>query len=114
MSPARDWTTLGRRARWARENAGLSIGQIAALLSVSRAAIERYELDYLDRRLTIHLTAHLPGYYGVSFRWLTTGEPDPACGPAIDEMVGLLTRANVPEEKWGPVLDLLRAAGGSR
>lgn len=115
MSTERDWTSLGRRARWAREMAGLSTGQIARLVMVPRAAVELYEADDLGQPvLRAHLTAHLPGYYGVSFRWLTTGKPDPSCEPAIDEMVGLLTRANVPEEKWGPILDLLRATGGSR
>jgi hypothetical protein len=67
--------TLGERARWARETAGLSVAQAAWRVSVPVRCLQELEAN-LDEAgmMRIHLLAHLPGVYGVRPEWLSRGQ----------------------------------------
>jgi transcriptional regulator with XRE-family HTH domain len=78
---------LAARLRCAREQAGLSQGQVSKLLGVQRPTIS--EIEAGRRKVAAEELAQFAGIYGVSISWLSQGEPevtDPAIGLAAREL----------------------------
>lgn len=76
MNKARQ--SIASRLRLARENAGLSQGQVAKLLGVHRPTVSQMEAG--QRRVTAEELAQLAQLYGVSTDWLAcvgSEGPDP-------------------------------------
>ncbi|NUQ66908.1 helix-turn-helix domain-containing protein [Leptolyngbya sp. 7M] len=66
---------IARRLRVAREQAGLSQGQVAKLMSWHRPTVSQIEAG--QRRVSAEELASLAKHYCVSVSWLAkTGEPD--------------------------------------
>jgi len=67
MQARMDKRTIGSRLRAARLAAGLTLKQVAALLSYTRVAVERWEKGaYLPKPGVLRHLAHL---YGVDEEW---------------------------------------------
>jgi transcriptional regulator with XRE-family HTH domain len=66
---------IAGRLRMAREQAGLSQGQVAKLLKVHRPAIS--EIEAGRRRVSAEEIAELSRIYDVSADWLTSSAVDP-------------------------------------
>lgn len=69
---------IGARLRSARENAGLSQGQVAKLLGVHRPTVS--EMEAGNRRVSADELSQLAEIYEVSVDWLVRGldeDPDP-------------------------------------
>lgn len=66
--------TIPARLRIAREQAGLSQGQVAKMLDVHRPTIS--EMEAGRRRVAAEELAKLAKIYDVSVSWLTSGEAD--------------------------------------
>lgn len=66
--------TIAARLRIAREQAGLSQGQVAKMLGVHRPTIS--EMEAGRRRVTADELAKLTKMYDVSVAWLTSGKAD--------------------------------------
>lgn len=64
----------GDRLRKAREEARLSVAEMAARLGVERGTITRYERNRGVRKLVVEAYARHTGY---SFGWLETGDDSP-------------------------------------
>jgi transcriptional regulator with XRE-family HTH domain len=63
---------IGSRLRWAREQAGLSQGQVAQRLSVHRPTISQIEAG--DRNVRIEEVQQFATLYGVDENWLMKGD----------------------------------------
>jgi transcriptional regulator with XRE-family HTH domain len=63
---------IGGRLRWAREQAGLSQGQVAQKLSVHRPTISQIEAG--ERNVRIEEIQRLGELYGVDENWLMKGD----------------------------------------
>jgi transcriptional regulator with XRE-family HTH domain len=63
---------IGGRLRWAREQAGLSQGQVAQKLSVHRPTISQIESG--ERNVRIEEMQQLAELYGVDENWLVKGD----------------------------------------
>ena len=96
---------IPQRLRLAREQAGLSQGQVARALNIRRPAIS--EIESGKRRVSAAELGALSELYGVSMAWLcgqtTDGERD------LDERVQLAARelANLRSEDLDSILRLL-------
>jgi transcriptional regulator with XRE-family HTH domain len=66
--------TIGERLRYAREQAGLSQGQVAKMLSVHRPTIS--EIEAGRRRVKIEEVAEFARIYDVSLAWLSSSDDD--------------------------------------
>ncbi|MGB3976338.1 MAG: helix-turn-helix transcriptional regulator [bacterium] len=102
---------IATRLRAARENAGLSQGQVARLLGYNRPTIT--EMEAGRRRISADELPKFARVYGVSVSWLTDDTPEdynPAIGLAARELNKLK-----PEDldKIMNLLKTLRNAGGS-
>ena len=64
-------TAIGRRLALARQQAGLSQGQVAKLLGVHRPTIS--EMESGRRRVAADELAQLASIYSVDVTWLTSG-----------------------------------------
>jgi ribosome-binding protein aMBF1 (putative translation factor) len=64
---------LGHRLTFARQNAGLSIGQAAALLGTKPRFIKDCEADKFDIAEDRYLAEEFAELYEVSLAWLCTG-----------------------------------------
>ena len=62
---------IGRRLRWAREQAGLSQGQVAARLGVHRPTISQIEAG--ERNVRADEMSQFADLYGVKHEWLVDG-----------------------------------------
>src|SRR5260221_9781503 len=82
--------TLAARLRLAREQAGLSQGQVARLLGLHRTSVTETEAG--RRRVTAEELAHLARIYGVSVAWLTDTEEIYKQSTAFELAVCLLLR----------------------
>lgn len=103
----REWATLGTRARWAREQAGLSVRQAAEVSGLSVGEVDAIEMDVADRLVEIRLWRLAP-VYEVSLDWLRDGTVTEAARAATMDTIGMMTRAGTPvAEQWPVVLLLL-------
>lgn len=94
---------IARRLRAAREQAGLSQGQVARMLGFNRPTIS--ELEAGRRRVSGEELSTFSKTYGVSISWLTTEKPEVA-----DPKVELAARelSKLKHEDLDTVLQLLR------
>ena len=73
----------------ARISAGLSQGQAARMIGVSRSLVEAWETG--ARRVRPEVLAHIASVYGVSVRWLETGETaPPEVMEEVERLIGRL------------------------
>ncbi|MFN3166413.1 MAG: helix-turn-helix domain-containing protein [Phycisphaeraceae bacterium] len=79
-------TGIARRIALARQQAGLSQGQVAKLLEVHRPTIS--EMESGRRRVAAEELAQLASIYGVDVTWLTTGSE----GGESEERISLAAR----------------------
>lgn len=81
---------IAARLRAAREQAGLSQGQVAKLLDVQRPTIS--EIEAGRRKVSAEELARLSDIYHVSMSWITKDEPeiaDPSVELAAKELAKL-------------------------
>jgi transcriptional regulator with XRE-family HTH domain len=72
MAPDTDKKGIAIRLRWAREQAGLSQGQIAQRMGVHRPTISQIEAG--ERNVRIDELERFAELYGVSRDWLVDGD----------------------------------------
>jgi transcriptional regulator with XRE-family HTH domain len=101
IDPAR--AAIASRLRAAREQAGLSQGQVARLLGLQRPTIS--EIEAGRRRVPAEELARLAGVYDVSISWLATDSSD-VNDPALELAAREL--AKLKKEDLDSVLTLLR------
>jgi transcriptional regulator with XRE-family HTH domain len=96
-------SSVSVRLRLAREQAGLSQGQVAKLLGMHRPTIS--EIEAGRRRVSAEEVATFARTYEVSVSWLVESEED----DEVDERVKLAARklANLKTEDFDKVLRLL-------
>ncbi|MHB8523787.1 MAG: helix-turn-helix domain-containing protein [Limisphaerales bacterium] len=103
---------IAARLRAAREQAGLSQGQVAKLLEMQRPTIS--EIEAGRRKVPAEELSRFAEIYDVSVSWLTNNEPevpDPAVELAARELAKLKTK---DLDKVLQLLRTLRKAGGDR
>jgi transcriptional regulator with XRE-family HTH domain len=96
-------TAMASRLRAAREQAGLSQGQVAKMLGLHRPSIS--ELEAGRRRVSAEEVSRLAEIYNVSVSWVMNEEsevPDPAVELAAREL------AKLKKEDLDTVLNMLR------
>ena len=96
------------RLRAAREQAGLSQGQVAKIMGYKRPTIS--EMEAGRRRVSAEELAQLAKIYGVSVSWLATDQPD-VPDPAVELAAREL--AKLKNEDLDTVLKLLRSLRSS-
>jgi transcriptional regulator with XRE-family HTH domain len=96
--------TLNERLRLARENAGLSQGQVAKLFDVHRPTIS--EIEAGRRKVTAEELSKFSELYDVSVDWLANGRVN----AGADSRVELAARelAKLKPEDLDRVMDVLR------
>ena len=85
-----DRLAIATRLRLARNQAGLSQGQVGSQLGLQRPSVS--EIEAGRRRVTAEELARMAGLYGVSMDWLAngeTGEEDPQIELAARELTKL-------------------------
>lgn len=95
--------SIAQRLRAAREQVGLSQGQVAVMMGLQRPAIS--EIEAGRRGVAAEEITKLSDIYGVSVSWLTKAEsevPDPAVELAAREL------AKLDSKDLDRVLQLLR------
>lgn len=97
--------TVASRLRIAREQAGLSQGQVARMLGMHRPSVT--EMEAGRRRVTAEELTSLARIYGVSVAWLTNTEDDDTQLARIELAARKL--AQLKPEDLDRVLDLLAA-----
>lgn len=99
-----DREIIARRLKIARQQAGLSQGQVAAKLKMRRPSIS--EIESGKRKLSAQELKALAELYRVDLAWLTGSESD----AAYDERVQLAARhlARLRDDDLNSVLNLLR------
>lgn len=97
-------STIAKRLRLAREQAGLSQGQVAKMLSMHRPTIS--EIEAGRRRVTAEELATFGRVYEVSVAWLSGSEDDDG---VVDDRVRLAARelAKLKSEDLDKILHLL-------
>ena len=100
-----DKDKLAARIRLAREQAGLSQGQVAALLNVHRPSVS--EMEAGRRKVSSDELAQLSEIFDVDLRWLAVGQQEPA---DTDDKTLLAARelAKLKNDDIDKVLKLLR------
>jgi transcriptional regulator with XRE-family HTH domain len=101
--PTPERLALASRLRLAREQAGLSQGQVAVKLQLQRPSVS--EIEAGRRKVSSEELAKLAELYDVSVSWLTKGEaevPDAAVELAAREL------AKLKKDDLDTVLRLLR------
>ena len=78
---------IGERLRFAREQAGLSQGQVAKMMDVHRPTIS--EIEAGRRRVTAEELAEFARIYEVSISWLSGSDKDDGI---VDDRVRLAAR----------------------
>jgi transcriptional regulator with XRE-family HTH domain len=103
-------SAVGARLRLAREQAGLSQGQVAKMLNVHRPTIS--EIEAGRRRVAAEELAEFSRIYAVSVAWLTGSEAD----DETDDRVKLAARelAKLKPEDLDKVLRLLSSMRRSK
>ena len=97
---------MGSRLRWAREQAGLSQGQVAKKLSLHRPTISQIEAG--ERNVRIEEIQQLAELYGIEENWLTRG--DDALEGERDPRVELAARelSKLKREDLDSILKLIQ------
>jgi transcriptional regulator with XRE-family HTH domain len=100
-------STLASRLRIAREQAGLSQGQVAKMLSLHRPSIS--EIEAGRRKVSADELTQLASIYGVSVSWLVATET--SSHSAQDARIQLAARqlAKLKPEDFDRVISLLIA-----
>lgn len=98
-------SSLATRLRAAREQAGLSQGQVARMLGLHRPSIS--EMEAGRRRVTAEEIAKLAGIYGVSVAWLTDTQDTDSQRARIE--IAARKLAKLKPEDLDRVLELLTA-----
>jgi len=112
-----DWSTAGRRARWARKEAGLSMGQAARLFELSTSTISAYEVgDFgcaaladADTRGPIpdDLLVRMADAYGVRLSFLRTGAvPEQPDEETRNMLARLAIRSSADADRIGRLLSV--------
>lgn len=110
--PTPERLVLAERLRMAREQAGLSQGQVAVKLKVPRPSVS--EIEAGRRKVSAQELAALAELYDVSVSWLTMGEaeaPNPAVELAARELAKL---KKVDLDTVLKLLRTLRQSGGTK
>lgn len=94
---------IAQRLRAAREQAGLSQGQVAATLGLKRPAIS--EIEAGRRRVSAEEITEVSALYDVSVAWLTSGKEDDT-DPAVELAAREL--AKLKKDDLDSLLKLLR------
>lgn len=104
-----DRRAIAVRLRIAREQAGLSQGQVARLLAMHRPTVSTIESGH--RRVSAEELARLADIYDVSLSWLAKNEPD-----STDPRVELAARelAKLKQEDLDTVIGFLQTLRGDR
>jgi transcriptional regulator with XRE-family HTH domain len=86
---------IGKRLEDARKRAGLSLGQVATMIDVSKGAVHQWEdgLNIPEARIV-----ELAGHYGVSEHWIKTGKADPSVAGHLSEIVAMLEKSSMTDE----------------
>lgn len=103
---------IAHRLRIAREQAGLSQGQVARLMELHRPAIS--ELEAGRRRVAADELAKLADLYGVSIAWVTGASPEVA-SPA-DGRIAFAARelSKLHKEDFDKVMRLIASIQNAR
>ncbi len=106
MSESRQ--AIGSRLRLARENAGLSQGQVARLLELHRPTVSQIEAG--RRRVAADELARFVEIYDVSTEWLVHG-----ASPGSDDRIELAARelVKLDREDLDRVVQLIRSVRAS-
>lgn len=88
MSKLNDSSTIGTRLRWAREQSGLSQGQVAKLLELHRPTISQIEAG--ERAVKAEEITKFADLYDVEDEWILRG--DEALGRNADPRIELAAR----------------------
>lgn len=96
-------SAIAARLRAAREQAGLSQGQVAKMLKLQRPAIS--EIEAGRRKVSAEEVKHLSEIYNVSMSWLLKEEAEIA-DPAVELAARELSKIN--KDDLDKVLQLLR------
>ncbi|MGD0585849.1 MAG: helix-turn-helix transcriptional regulator [Oryzomonas sp.] len=96
-------TDIATRLRAAREQAGLSQGQVAKIMNLQRPTIT--EIEAGRRKVSAEELPRLADIYNVSVSWLTNNEPD-VPDPAVELAARELSK--LKKEDFDAVLNLLR------
>jgi transcriptional regulator with XRE-family HTH domain len=104
--------TVAQRLRLAREQAGLSQGQVARMIGMHRPTVS--EIEAGRRRVSAEELAALARMYEVSINWLAGSEPE---NKELDDRVTLAARelAKLKPKDLDKILRLLttmRKSGG--
>lgn len=79
-------TGIARRLSLARQQAGLSQGQVAKLLGIHRPTVS--EMESGRRRVAVEEMAQLASIYGVDVNWLAVG----STGDEAEDRISLAAR----------------------
>ena len=99
---------IAKRLRAAREQCGLSQGQVASLIKLQRPSIS--EIEAGRRGVPAEELAIFSKIYGVSISWLTKSKPD-IPDPAVELAARELTKLNSKDLER--VLRLLKTLKGT-
>ncbi len=105
-SNATNKTLIGNRLRWAREQAGLSQGQVAQRLRLHRPTIS--EIEAGNRHVRIEEIQQFSDLYGVDEAWLAKG--DEAIARKGDPRIELVARelSKLKREDLDSILRLIQ------
>lgn len=97
---------VGQRLRWAREQAGLSQGQVARMLDLHRPTISQIESG--QRTIRPDEITRLAEIYGVKEAWIIKG--DSVTDEALDPRVELAARhlSRLRSEDLDTILQLIK------
>lgn len=104
MSVDSDQIRLAERIRRAREQAGLSQGQVAKRMKYSRPTIS--EIEAGNRKVSAHELAHFAEMYDVSETWLL-GKKDVGVDPVVE--LAARAMAKLKRQDLDTILDLLNS-----
>ena len=103
---------IGQRLRWAREQAGLSQGQVARLLDYHRPTISQIEAG--DRIVRPDEVARFAEIYGVKEEWIIKG--DEALDDDTDPRIEVAARelSKLKKDDLDAILKLIRTMRSKR
>lgn len=98
---------LATRLRIAREQAGLSQGQVAAMLELHRPSVS--EMEAGRRRVSVEELVQLADIYGVDINWLTGHEDETTDEYRAKVELAARGLAKMRPEDIDHILDLLKS-----
>jgi len=103
-----EWVTVGSRATWAREQAGLTVRQAAEAAHLSMGEVDTVEMDAVPAEYQLGARLRdLAPLYGVSLDWLRYGVVADTARSAALNAIGMMTRAGMPPKDQRSVVLLL-------